>query len=187
VWPTPLDRLASRPMRRLPAMATVGCVAIMSACSSSIGSPVEAAGSPTATLTNAVCVVHGIPSDQSTHGLVTVSAKPTSAVATWTPGLNSKECQFERTPLTQAAAQQLAADIRHAPAFPKGKFNYEADDGTGVLLDFSYAGKAAEEVDLNLRGCSRVTAPGRSARQITQTLRRDLSQATPAAWASYLG
>jgi len=173
-------------MRRLFATAIAGSAVILSACSATSGSPVHGVDSLTATLTNGVCAVQGIASDEPNGSLVTVSADPTSAVAVWMPGLNNEQCQLERTPIAQAAARRLAADIRHAAAFPRGPTNCPSDDGTGVLLLFSHSG-SSEEAVLGLTGCPRVAAPSRSARQISPALRNDLAPEAPARWASYLG
>jgi hypothetical protein len=171
---------------RWQSAAIVVCIGLVSACATSTGAPVRPASSPTATYSGDVCFVGGTASSQPADGLVTVSADPISAVAIWIPGMNSKECQIVRTPIAQPAALKLATDIRTAPEFPKGTINCPSDDGTRVVLDFSYHGKASQEAVADLAGCSMVEATGRASRQLTRDLRRDLAPVAPPAWISFV-
>jgi hypothetical protein len=63
---------------------------------------------------------------------------------------------------------------------------HPADDGSGVRLYFSYVGgHATEQADVNLAGCRAISAPGRSARVVTQGVLQQLSSLAPNGWRQY--
>jgi hypothetical protein len=64
------------------------------------------------------------------HGLVNVGADPQAVVAVWLRGLTDRNCVAETTQRGAIVAVRLAADIRHASAFPSGNVNCPNDDGS---------------------------------------------------------
>jgi hypothetical protein len=94
-----------------------------------------------------------------------------------------------RTALTRedaATARRLAEDIRKAPKAPSGNFNCPGDTGIRARLYFGHDG-TADLVDLRFGGCRNVSAPGRSAREFTGRLARDLAPIAPSPWNRHLG
>lgn len=158
---------------------------IAAGCASHGAKPVAVSATPTATRSNGVCLVSQT-SEQPQHGRVTVAADPSSATALWLPGLNSTQCASASTPISRADARRLAEDIRSAPPVPPGIRHCPADDAATVSIRFAYPGEADEEVIAHLAGCTSLTAPGRSPRQLTPEVRRDLAPGAPPEWATYL-
>ncbi len=150
------------------------------------GSPVVAFGSATASMDGTLCTSNPNPEVNLTeHPLAAVSANPSAVTVTWLPGLNATDCATATTQIAAADAVTLARDIMSAPAYPSGTLNCPQDDGAGLELVFHYAGRADEELLVNLAGCSMLAAPQRSGRQLTDVVRHDLAASVPAGWATY--
>lgn len=158
------------------------------ACTVSHPAPVASVPSvaPVATIINGACSTgfNGEP-EFKTDGLVTVDAHPAGLVAVWIPGFNDRPCRSALTRATSSQAARIAADIRSSPAATGGKRLCPNDDNSAIRLYFEYVQPSRiERVDVHLRGCAYVAAPGRSARNLSVALTLDLLPIAPEPWHS---
>lgn len=178
--------------RRVVALALVASVA--AGCSST-GDPVRAAppsaAPPATTRSDAggghACTTHRTDPGNRQKGLVSVARHPSAVVVVWLPALGQEPCRTALTRGDAATARRLAGDVMAASKFPSGTFNCPNDSGIGARLYFSHGGGTADLVELRLAGCRGISAPGRSAREMTTRLARDLAPIAPSPWNQHLG
>ena len=116
---------------------------------------------------------------------VGVDRDPQSVTALWWPTVNDHDCRVVVTVGTRATADALAADVRAAPAFPRGTFNCPSAVGGMVDLYFAYQGGRWERVRVDPTGCATLTARWRKLRQ--SLLGGDLAAiAPPGEWSRLL-
>ena len=112
------------------------------------------------------------------NGAATVDADPTELISTWLPGLNPRACQAVTVASTRDVAVEVANEIRTAPKSYPGIRSCLSDDGSPVELVFSYS-SPPEVVYVRLTGCAVIIAPGRSSRDMTGALRKELNMIAP--------
>jgi hypothetical protein len=177
--------------RRVVALALVAAGA--AGCSST-GAPVRAAPpsvAPSATIHTYAggghaCVTPRLSSQRRSKGLVSVGRHPSAVVVVWLPELGQHPCRAALVRGDAATARRLAEDVMKAPKFPSGAFNCPNDSGMGARLYFGH-GSTADLVELGLGGCRGMSAPGRSSREMTGRLARDLAPIAPYPWNRHLG
>jgi hypothetical protein len=157
--------------------------------------PPTASSGMHAVMTDHVCRTSGGgsigPDGTGDSRLVHVDADPTGGQLVWYPGLNNKgsECRDVVRNLTTSQAVQLARAINRAPVtrdYGHGMHSCPMDDGSGVGVYLSYAGRTDDEVvEIALTGCSGVGAPSRVSRVLTPAVRRAIAP-HPAGWGKLL-
>jgi hypothetical protein len=153
------------------------------------GQPVEGAlptADPSVTPSEGSCIGDRPSAGQHRHGLVGVRSDPTSVTAYWWPGYHDEACLSVHTTHGKAVAHRLAADVLHAPRYPKGARNCPLDEGSLVELWFGGPDGSRQRVDVVATGCRKVFAPGRTARTLTSRLAADLARVAPQPWADQL-
>lgn len=89
-----------------------------------------------------------------------IQPDPIAVTAVWFPGRNSRSCTEPITRGDAAVAHRLARDIRAARPGTGRANNCAFDDGTGVIVYFTYAQRPAAAALVALAGCVGVAAPG---------------------------
>jgi hypothetical protein len=165
--------------------AIAGSLMLATGCAGTHARPVFTtvpSTTPTA-VTSSPCVVGAIPySTRPGKALVSVDRHPVAVAAVWVPGLNQRPCRSQITNGKSAQADRLASAIDAAPRFPSGRIACPNDDGSGVVLYFSYSHSQPETATVTLRGCRSVQAPARRARQVTTAVYQALAPLMPVAW-----
>jgi hypothetical protein len=182
------------------AVTIVAGVTAMAGCTAPgppSGAPADAAvwadvptAAPPTAVTDGGCGVAGATGDgrvASKAPLVRVDPTPHGVVGVWLPGLNQRPCEAVLTRSGMDVATRLAADIAAAPAMSPGRYVCPHDDASAVELTFTYIWFGGpdphpgmgERATVKLSGCASITAPGRSARRLTDELRADLAAIAP--------
>ena len=187
--------IPDRPARAAALCALLGLTGLAAtACSPHgppTGEPVTHArptSDPSVSVSEGACLGDRPTAGQDRHGIVGVRSDPTWVTIYWWPGFHDEACLSVHTSHGQEVAHRLAADVLHAPAYPKGARNCPLDEGSVVQLWFAGPGPEGEpdEVDVVTTGCRKVFAPGRTGRTLTSRLAADLARVAPEPWAGQL-
>jgi hypothetical protein len=116
----------------------------------------------------------------------TVPARPTGVTVQWLPGMNQRPCRTVVGHYDAELAGRLAADLRHAPRFPRGIFSCPMDDASAVSLSFIPAAGGPARVIVGLRGCAVLRPAVGPPLRMTAALHRDLGSVAPSPWRALL-